>query len=203
MESRAEALKPYTVTGPGYNRGVTDNLATYRRMVRDGRMEEAEYWLTQAEGVLAGRTVADDMAAAKKPSEDLSKLSIDELRQRRDAYTGNNELYDRYDAELRKKKKAETARLVAELAEKYPVNTRGTFQAHSIGGREETVVGTVIGHNRGSVELQTDTHGTVVVPVEKFSPIPKTTARQRATAISGGMSGSGVTGDRQTNRGNR
>jgi len=48
-DQRVAALAPYARTGTDYVRAVADNLRTARRLHADGRTEEAEYWLAEAE----------------------------------------------------------------------------------------------------------------------------------------------------------
>lgn len=50
---RVEALLPYTEYGANYIRGVASELRTARDMASQGRWQEAEYWLGQAEQILS------------------------------------------------------------------------------------------------------------------------------------------------------
>jgi hypothetical protein len=51
---------------------------------------------------------------------------------------------------------------------KYPEGTKVTTIVHSIGGRSDKVTGTVVGHRRKSVIVQTEAYGRIVVPLDKL-----------------------------------
>ena len=57
----------------------------------------------------------------------------------------------------------------AAAAAAHPVGSTVATVVHGIGGRSETVSGTVVGHKRGEVLVRTEWHGTLAVELDRIA----------------------------------